>query len=582
METLKVGDEIFFGDLKYSVEKYHDSTKWYLESIKTLNDEIFNLLEVDKTEYTPKIIGYCGTGIFPSVNSLKDLTKLVDQLKKDYEAKFPTKVDEIPKFKKDDYIVITKSEEVFYNGELNYCYKLVTDDFYYDQRNRIPLDKNCKEARYATPEEITEYDRVGKPYDVTTLNSKLNFEVGKWYKKLSGNYNCYGKCCGEISGNRLPSKEYIDNTGSYHSNGTYFAHFDKAELLTDLSEIQQYLPEDHPDKIKVTSKKEYDLSTTITRAVKTNNPNILVEESGLSLENICNSLDILDSSYCYLGSIRPYIVGCEGLQCEKCILYKGDKKTEQVRDWLMGKPNTEEEFRVGDWIVTFKEGANPKKVTCEVNGGYGFVSNKILQIQSINDYSNYKIYFFKNHDNGIFNGNFRKATKEEIEVVTKPKNIDSEVDRNGYYVVNSQQEYKDLLRWLKNKGEKTDGSGFTVTNNWKYVIFRKNLTWQLHSVIPSAVKQLPLPLEVSTTIQDNKIGTGIDITSCRKYPYVLDTPLQFDGLLRQVEVDSSTNTKDGWNIRKKQPLLIDNEEDEFIVGRVQKIIPTPKRIETEE
>lgn len=73
-------------------------------------------------------------------------------------------------FKQGDYIVITECNHKGHNGKLNHCYKLITDDFYIGDISRIPLDEpQSKKARLATPEEIAEYDRLGKPYDVTTL-----------------------------------------------------------------------------------------------------------------------------------------------------------------------------------------------------------------------------------------------------------------------------------------------------------------------------------------------------------------------------------------------------------------------------
>jgi hypothetical protein len=91
-------------------------------------------------------------------------------------------------FKKDDYIVITKDEKTHYNGKLNYCYRLLNNAGEISPSNRIPLDNNSgKEARYATKEEIEHYDKIGKPYNVTTLikSEYLKPEElieGEWYE----------------------------------------------------------------------------------------------------------------------------------------------------------------------------------------------------------------------------------------------------------------------------------------------------------------------------------------------------------------------------------------------------------------
>ena len=141
-------------------------------------------------------------------------------------------------------------------------------------------------ARLATPEEIEEYKRIGKPYDVSTLQSKSmntyglnvgdksdpldiylkaegfkefadnyyakttsNFKVGSWYK-YNGYYLKYSHTNDR---NIFIASEYIhiknrafkDNLNNF-TCGT--ADSEK-ELVTDLSEIQQYLPEGHSDKI---------------------------------------------------------------------------------------------------------------------------------------------------------------------------------------------------------------------------------------------------------------------------------------------------------------------------------------------
>lgn len=91
------------------------------------------------------------------------------------------------KFKAGDYIVITECNYPSYNGTLNYCYKLIDDRFHFEPLNRIPLEETAhKKARYATAEEIEEYDRLGKPYDVTTLQSE---EVIPEYVEVLANWD---------------------------------------------------------------------------------------------------------------------------------------------------------------------------------------------------------------------------------------------------------------------------------------------------------------------------------------------------------------------------------------------------------
>lgn len=98
-------------------------------------------------------------------------------------------------FRKGDYIVITNLDKNDFNFPINYCYKQVEDNYYlrvkqdakgyangwailrYDKSNNYDFD-----WRYATREEIVEYDRLDRPFDITTLNSdrKEGFKEGDW------------------------------------------------------------------------------------------------------------------------------------------------------------------------------------------------------------------------------------------------------------------------------------------------------------------------------------------------------------------------------------------------------------------
>jgi hypothetical protein len=123
----------------------------------------------------------------------KDLFK--PSTKEAYDAQFKPK-EEIM-FKKDDYIVFTSGsyadDESF---PINYVFKQGEDDYYLKvnidakgQKNGWRAFRNFNKKynkvensecdwRYATPEEIAEYDRLGKPYDVTTLSKSKSIE--KW------------------------------------------------------------------------------------------------------------------------------------------------------------------------------------------------------------------------------------------------------------------------------------------------------------------------------------------------------------------------------------------------------------------
>lgn len=86
-------------------------------------------------------------------------------------------------FRKDEYIITLKLDN--YQGvcaKENYCFKVQREDYYLTMYKDLNGDSNGYSVltfnksrklidwRYATPEEIEEYGRLNKPYDVTTLN----------------------------------------------------------------------------------------------------------------------------------------------------------------------------------------------------------------------------------------------------------------------------------------------------------------------------------------------------------------------------------------------------------------------------
>jgi len=135
-------------------------------------------------------VNCCKCEDFKFFNTFDEATKFSKSLK--------TPVKE---FKKGDYIVTLKTDGYIITdcAKEYYCFKQRKDykgispekDLTNSSTNcnsNLSFDKlKClKDWRYATKEEIAEYDRIGKPYDVTTLNISLNniipneYYVGKW------------------------------------------------------------------------------------------------------------------------------------------------------------------------------------------------------------------------------------------------------------------------------------------------------------------------------------------------------------------------------------------------------------------
>ena len=79
------------------------------------------------------------------------------------------------------------------------------------------------------------------------------FEVGKWYKNY-GNIEPHYMKCSNFDNSYLYGNEYIITKTKLHQiKGTRDCNWSWGNvgpvLLTDLSEISQYLPDDHPDKL---------------------------------------------------------------------------------------------------------------------------------------------------------------------------------------------------------------------------------------------------------------------------------------------------------------------------------------------
>lgn len=97
---------------------------------------------------------------------------------------------------------------------------------------------------YRTKDKIAEIFKSEKP----DIEDYSKYEIGCWYKNLGANKKHIGKLTGFVTENNFPSEEYINPKGIL-CKGVYFLDFKYATKIS-LEEIQQYLPDNHPDKIK--------------------------------------------------------------------------------------------------------------------------------------------------------------------------------------------------------------------------------------------------------------------------------------------------------------------------------------------
>lgn len=115
--------------------------------------------------------------------------------------------------------------------------------------------RNDSEWRIATIEEKEAFEKGIKNINLIK-KTKVELVVGKWYfvddygTTYKVKYNNYWKTC-----------DYITLSNSYFGSGA-FENPTNIKPLTDLSEIQKYLPDGHPDKVVVTER-----TKTITKEV---------------------------------------------------------------------------------------------------------------------------------------------------------------------------------------------------------------------------------------------------------------------------------------------------------------------------
>jgi hypothetical protein len=159
------------------------------------------------------------------------------------------------------YVVLLASCDVGVKWKgipINHCYKLEQESnsnhFFINKDTEgsisngwyhTPYDSKLK-LRAATPEEIAEYKKLGKPFDVTTLEE--TFQIGRWYQNKNES-RLFIKPIG------IKSEDFkvdvIWSNGTYGDSYLSKNDFKGWNLVDDLSIIQEFLPDGHPDKVVV-------------------------------------------------------------------------------------------------------------------------------------------------------------------------------------------------------------------------------------------------------------------------------------------------------------------------------------------
>lgn len=294
---------------------------------------------------------------------------------------------------------------------------------------------------------------------------KPKFEVGKWYKSNVTSNNCnkfyYLKVLGVEK--ECPHGQAINifNGKNYFYNKKHRWMSQKTieqalfiGPLTDLSEIQQYLPDGHPDKIikqaEYIAGKWYRMGAWIVKFKELDGDMFRVFKSGTPFDNYKSS----DSGYLLIGRQGTPVLITD--------------MTEVYKLFPEEKPN-DDDFEVNDWVVIgrFKYGDSPLPQVCqivEVNK-----SRAIPYSVKINDVKSGKYNTFC-------------IPKEELRLAT-PEEVDKELER----------------RWLA-RGERAavfsdPGEGVVFEN--------KPITLKSNQADPIVLEDQQVP-ELTITIKTNK------------------------------------------------------------------------------
>lgn len=326
---------------KFIVGRWYKINDCWYAKFEKLIDNYFHLTELINLDGYIKDSSY--TQITVPFVLLEDLSEIQQYLPDNHVDKF-----EIMEFKKDDYIVITKDEKSHYNGKLNHCYKLLDDCGQISDHNRIPLDNfSGKEARYATKEEIEHYNKIGKPYDVTTLvkSEYLNPEdliEGCWYiLKYKGSFKALFKFKGIKNDSLLYQGNYynynIDRLFTNNSVGSCKLYNIETIIQASNEEVLKYFPDEKFvmsfEEALIECKRRYPIGTKF-HPVNRNYPNGDIYQTFKVEGN--NFLEFKNSSYESKQAIKegvtPGILWYNGVFAE---IVKEDTWIPKVGDYVI-------------------------------------------------------------------------------------------------------------------------------------------------------------------------------------------------------------------------------------------------------
>lgn len=230
-------------------------------------------------------------------------------------------------------------------------------------------------------------------YYFEIIEDEPKFIVGKWYKNTK---NCnYGKLTSPIPSDksRFPSTEYID-CGEYYNDGTSYSRNWMDNLIeADLSEIQAYLPEGHPDKVFKFEKNGYYVGTW-NDGGKHNRYIFKTTEGKLDHPN--PGIDAVDqfkrSSFCTGSGIKFKLAN------------------EEERAWLDACIKADKSISLNDFRKMHKKIEKGMLVRCIGDGksqygsyaGAGWEKDLEFIVKKVDDYVKYSIVFGGKKGQGVY------------------------------------------------------------------------------------------------------------------------------------------------------------------------------------
>ena len=217
------------------------------------------------------------------------------------------------------------------------------------------------------------------------MDNKFKFEIGKWYI-FDWKFNKKGKVLLKVSGIRdtwieTNNRIYLfDNSVGRGRDGYLINDMSNIKELS-IEEIQQYLPDNHPDKIRPSNNLE-DMNITELHE-KGLIKDFFYEVIGESL--IEDTLDE-DGDLCEYEKFES--MNCIGMSCSECLLHKNNrpKLTELLKP---NKPKELNDFKVGDRVIGWHLPGSDLNVTPwvigRIQGEYAFPTGHSLYCTHFKD-----------------------------------------------------------------------------------------------------------------------------------------------------------------------------------------------------